>query len=118
MEVRVCNAEYTIRVSDAGTKLCQMAYFPKKETGMKIQTVCNPININYQYQTPMRTRESADPAVVLYKDEYFLIREIIVFDKYTSISIAPYRRVLTQVRAFLFVTGKRPCRRIFRTRMS
>ena len=49
----------------------------------------------------------------------FLIREIIVFDtKYTSTSIAPYRRVLTQVRAFLFVTGKRPYRRIFRTHMS
>ena len=37
----------------------------------------------------------------------FLIREIIVFDtKYTSTSIAPYRRVLTQVRAFLFVTTR------------
>ena len=31
-------------------------------------TVCNPININYRYQAPMRSRESADPAVVLYKD--------------------------------------------------
>ena len=48
----------------------------------------------------------------------FLIHEIIVFDKSTSTSIAPYRRVLTQVRAFLFVTGKRPYRRISRTRMS
>ena len=35
-------------------------------------TICNPININYQYQAPMRSRESADPAVVLYKDEYYL----------------------------------------------
>ena len=35
-------------------------------------TVCNPININYRYQAPMRSRESADPAVVLYKDEYYL----------------------------------------------
>ena len=49
----------------------------------------------------------------------FLIREIIVFDdEITSTSIAPYRRVLTQVRAFLFVTGKRPYRRISRTRMN
>ena len=49
----------------------------------------------------------------------FLIREIIVFDnKYTSISITPYRRVLTQVRAFLFATEKRPYRRISRTRMN
>ena len=49
----------------------------------------------------------------------FLIREIIVFDnKYTSTSITPYRRVLTQVRAFLFATEKQRYRRIFRTRMS
>ena len=45
----------------------------------------------------------------------FLIREIIVFDDEI---IAPYGRVLTQVRALLFVTGKRPYRRIFRTSMS
>ena len=49
----------------------------------------------------------------------FLIREIIVFDnEITSISITPYRRVLTQVRAFLFAIGKQPYRRIFRTRMN
>ena len=36
------------------------------------KTICNPININYQYQAPMLSRESADPAVVLYKDEYYL----------------------------------------------
>ncbi len=39
---------------------------------MSIQTICNPININYQYQASMCSRESADPAVVLYKDEYYL----------------------------------------------
>ncbi len=39
---------------------------------MKRKTVCNPVNINYQYQAPMRSRESADPAVVLYKGEYYL----------------------------------------------
>ncbi len=39
---------------------------------MKVKTICNPININYQYQAPMLSRESADPAVVLYKDEYYL----------------------------------------------
>ena len=48
----------------------------------------------------------------------FLIREIIVLDKFTSTSIAPYRRVLTQVRAFLFAIEKQQYRRIFRTRMS
>ena len=31
---------------------------------------------------------------------------------------APYRRVLTQVRTFLFATEKQPYRRISRTRMS
>ena len=36
------------------------------------KTICNPVNINYRYQAPMRSRESADPAVVLYKDEYYL----------------------------------------------
>ena len=35
-------------------------------------TFCNPLNINYQYQPGYRGRESADPAVVLYKDKYFL----------------------------------------------
>ena len=35
-------------------------------------TICNPVNINYRYQAPMHSRESADPAVVLYKDEYYL----------------------------------------------
>ena len=39
---------------------------------MTIRTICNPVNISYQYQAPMRSRESADPAVVLYKDEYYL----------------------------------------------
>ena len=38
-------------------------------------TICNPVNINYRYQAPMRSRESADPAVVLYKDEYYLFGE-------------------------------------------
>ena len=35
-------------------------------------TICNPVSINYQYQAPMRSRESADPAVMLYKGEYYL----------------------------------------------
>ena len=39
---------------------------------MKMKTICNPVNINYRYQSFMRARESADPAVVLYKGEYFL----------------------------------------------
>lgn len=36
------------------------------------KTFCNPVNINYQYQAGMLSRESADPAVVLYKGEYYL----------------------------------------------
>ncbi|MBQ4048001.1 MAG: family 43 glycosylhydrolase [Clostridia bacterium] len=39
---------------------------------MKKQTICNPVNISYQFQAEMRSRESADPAIVLYKDEYYL----------------------------------------------
>ena len=39
---------------------------------MKSKTFCNPVNINYQYQLSYKGRESADPAVVLYKDKYFL----------------------------------------------
>ena len=39
---------------------------------MKKKTFCNPVNINYQYQMSYNGRESADPAVVLYKDKYFL----------------------------------------------
>ena len=39
---------------------------------MKNKTICNPVNINYQYQMGYNGRESADPAVVLYKDTYFL----------------------------------------------
>ena len=38
----------------------------------EIRTICNPVNINYQYQPGYNGRESADPAVVLYKDKYFL----------------------------------------------
>ncbi len=39
---------------------------------MNGRTFCNPVNINYQYQHYFNGRESADPAVVLYKGEYFL----------------------------------------------
>jgi hypothetical protein len=39
---------------------------------MDVRTICNPVNINYQYQNGYFGRESADPAVVLYKDTYFL----------------------------------------------
>ena len=39
---------------------------------MKKRTFCNPVNINYQYQYGYNGRESADPAVVRYKDKYFL----------------------------------------------
>ena len=39
---------------------------------MKKRTICNPVNINYQFQGGYFSRESADPAVVLYKDEYYL----------------------------------------------
>lgn len=39
---------------------------------MKKQTICNPINISYQFQSEMHARESADPAIALYKGEYYL----------------------------------------------
>ena len=37
-----------------------------------MRTICNPLNISYRYQRGQRSRESADPAVVVYKDTYFL----------------------------------------------
>ena len=37
-----------------------------------METFCNPVNINYQYQPFFRGRESADPAVVLFRDVYYL----------------------------------------------
>lgn len=37
-----------------------------------MKTFCNPVNINYRYQQSYNGRESADPAVALYKDKYFL----------------------------------------------
>lgn len=39
---------------------------------MEDRTFCNPVNINYQYQHYFRGRESADPAVVLFKGAYYL----------------------------------------------
>ena len=39
---------------------------------MPNRTFCNPVNINYQYQHYFRGRESADPAVVLFKGVYYL----------------------------------------------
>lgn len=39
---------------------------------MRQKTFCNPVNINYQYQHYFNGRESADPAVVIFKGEYFL----------------------------------------------
>jgi len=36
------------------------------------KTICNPININYQFQRDFFSRESADPAIVRYKDDFFL----------------------------------------------
>ena len=39
---------------------------------MNTHTFCNPVNINYQYQHYFNGRESADPAVVLFKGEYYL----------------------------------------------
>ena len=37
-----------------------------------MDTFCNPVNINYQFQPFFRGRESADPAVVLFRGSYFL----------------------------------------------
>ena len=39
---------------------------------MNQHTFCNPVDINYQYQHYFRGRESADPAVVLFRDTYYL----------------------------------------------
>lgn len=39
---------------------------------MKKRTFCNPLNINYRYQKGYYGRESADPAIILYHDKYFL----------------------------------------------
>jgi len=39
---------------------------------MSMRTICNPINISYCYQKDYCSRESADPAIVVYKDEYYL----------------------------------------------
>jgi xylan 1,4-beta-xylosidase len=35
-------------------------------------TFCNPINIGYQYQTEYKGRESADPAAIMFKGDYYL----------------------------------------------
>ena len=99
--------------------------------GMTYDDLCNKYTIigrNKRLDSKMQVKVTASEIRVYYEEALtkepqmlinFLIREIIVFDdKYTSTSIVPYRRVLTQVRAFLFVTGKRPYRRISRTRMS
>ena len=37
-----------------------------------MKTICNPINISYCYQEEYCSRESADPAIVIYKGEYYL----------------------------------------------
>jgi hypothetical protein len=47
----------------------------EKETcdmSIKKRTICNPVNISYQYQYDYYSRESADPAVVVYEGKYFL----------------------------------------------
>lgn len=35
-------------------------------------TYCNPLNLGYQYQEDYRSRESADPAAILFKGDYYL----------------------------------------------
>jgi len=35
-------------------------------------TYCNPLNISYQYQPEYLSRESADPACIVFKGEYYL----------------------------------------------
>ncbi len=50
------------------------------------QTYCNPLNISYRFSLnkPSR-RELADPAIVLYKDNYFFVcfksRWLLVFKR-------------------------------------
>lgn len=36
------------------------------------ETCCNPINISYQYQDGYHARESADPAAIFFKGDYYL----------------------------------------------
>lgn len=36
------------------------------------KTICNPIDISYQYQGEYKSRESADPAVAVFGGEYYL----------------------------------------------
>ena len=40
----------------------------------KVVTFCNPMNINYRFQSTSRLayREAADPVIVIYKGKYFL----------------------------------------------
>jgi xylan 1,4-beta-xylosidase len=43
-------------------------------TQKKERTFCNPINLNYRFQTSGRFsyREAADPVINIYKEKYFL----------------------------------------------
>jgi hypothetical protein len=46
---------------------------PAETENIGVNTVCNPMNLNYRFQLeePSR-REAADPTVILYKDTYYL----------------------------------------------
>lgn len=49
-----------------------MAITPIPRLAAAPQTYCNPLNISYQYQSEFRSRESADPAAILFKGIYYL----------------------------------------------
>ncbi|MBE6616865.1 MAG: hypothetical protein E7627_02800 [Ruminococcaceae bacterium] len=39
---------------------------------MSIRTICNPMNLPYQYRWFINAREGADPFIVIFKDKYYL----------------------------------------------
>lgn len=48
------------------------AYATEVNINKTPKTYCNPINLAYQYQSGYYSREGADPAVITYKNEYYL----------------------------------------------
>lgn len=49
-----------------------MAILPHARVNPQPNTYCNPLNIGYQYQSEFQCRESADPAAILFRGDYYL----------------------------------------------
>lgn len=67
---------YKVILSVAFFALTTLTFSQSSITGMKYSkqtTLCNPLNLSYRFclDNPSR-REAADPAMVLFKDEYYL----------------------------------------------